>query len=486
MPTQPTIWTSALEQGTDRAAPDKPRGALAWGQDRSGSERSSPAHRGGPRECAGQKMAHSVKKVHSANRGVRRSPQHPNVQRRRRRSRHQKPGTVSVAFLNLYGGRRLAKWEELYRGMEEEGITLYGVAETHLRDLERPPVNPLWNWAGCNRESTSRKGGGVGFLWREGSTWTPLEDSCVEHTWLSGYIHATPVLACVVYLGVSSNQHSENTNVVRCIRHDIERWGHSREVLILGDFNGHIQELDGYTDHNGKLVLEMAQELSLEIANLRADCEGTCTWCARGQSSCIDYALVSQNLGKTLQDIHIYEEGRYSLGSDHNRIRLQFKASPWRRQSKKCEPAVRFLPEAAYEEVANEFELSPSRNGAETYEQYIDQLRRIMRKHEKIVNAHHGVRRKSWWDGEVQAALKARRAANRYHRRAVKSPQSEDVQGTWLEYLHRKREMHTITQRKIAEANHKTLQAIKSAGRGAAAKFWTYVSRLDGKAAQPE
>ncbi|KAH7959349.1 hypothetical protein HPB49_010510 [Dermacentor silvarum] len=68
--------------------------------------------------------------------------------------------------------------------MEEEGITLYGVAETHLRDLKRPPVNPLWNWAGCNRESTSRKGGGVGFLWREGSTWTPLEDSCVEHTWL--------------------------------------------------------------------------------------------------------------------------------------------------------------------------------------------------------------------------------------------------------------------------------------------------------------
>ncbi|KAH7977810.1 hypothetical protein HPB49_003685 [Dermacentor silvarum] len=341
--------------------------------------------------------------------------------------------------------------------MEEEGITLYGVAETHLRDLERPPVNPLWNWAGCNRESTSRKNGGVGFLWREGSTWTPLEDSCVEHTWLSGYIHATPVLACVVYLGVSSNQHSENS-VVRCIRHDIERWGHSREVLILGDFNGHIQELDGYTDHNGKLLLEMAQELSLEIANLWADCEGTRTWCARGQSSCIDYALVLLNLGKTLQDIHIDEEGRY----------------------------IRFLPEAAYEEVANEFEPSPSRNGAETYEQYIDQLRRIMRKHEKIVNAHHGVRRKSWWDGEVQAALKARRAANRYHRHAVKSPQSEDVQGTWLEYLHRKREMHTITQRKIAEANHKTLQAIKSAGRGAAAKFWTYVSRLDGKAAQPE
>ncbi|KAH7981760.1 hypothetical protein HPB52_001070 [Rhipicephalus sanguineus] len=46
--------------------------------------------------------------------------------------------------------------------------------------------------------------------------------------------------------------------------------------------------------------------------------------------------------------------------------------------------------------------------------------------------------------------------------------------------------MQAITQRKIAEANHKTLHAIKSAGRGAADKFWTYVSRLDGKATQPE
>ncbi|KAH7981902.1 hypothetical protein HPB52_001750 [Rhipicephalus sanguineus] len=245
-------------------------------------------------------------------------------------------------------------------------------------------------------------------------------------------------------------------------------------------------ELDGYTDHNGRLLLEMTQELSLEIANLRADCEGTYTWCARGLSSCIDYALVSPGLGKSLRNVHIDEEGRHSLGSDHNRLRLQFEASPWRQKVKKHEPATRFLPDAAYEEVANEFELCPGREQADTYEQYIAQLRQIMRKHEKIVKARRGFSRKSWWDGEVQAAIKARRTANRCHRQCVKRPHSADVQASWQEYLRRKREMQAITQRKIAEANHKTLHAIKSAGRGAAAKFWTYVSRLDGKATQPE
>ncbi|KAH7971661.1 hypothetical protein HPB52_001159 [Rhipicephalus sanguineus] len=36
-------------------------------------------------------------------------------------------------------------------------IELYAVAETHLRELEEPPVNPLWQWAGNNREGEARK-----------------------------------------------------------------------------------------------------------------------------------------------------------------------------------------------------------------------------------------------------------------------------------------------------------------------------------------
>lgn len=50
--------------------------------------------------------------------------------------------------------------------LDEEEITLYGVAETHLRDLEQPPIHPRWNWGGvCNRDRDGQKGGGVGFLW---------------------------------------------------------------------------------------------------------------------------------------------------------------------------------------------------------------------------------------------------------------------------------------------------------------------------------
>lgn len=164
---------------------------------------------------------------------------------------------------------RQAKWEELHQMLEEEGMTLYGVAETHLRELEQPPINPRWNWGGCNRDTDGRKGGGVGFLWCSGSQWVHLSSSCANHTWVAGCIHNIHVIACAVYLGVSSDQRTENSEVVQCIKHDIERWGRGKQVMLLGDFNAHIQELDGYTDHNGALVQSLSDELCLCIVNLR-------------------------------------------------------------------------------------------------------------------------------------------------------------------------------------------------------------------------
>ncbi|KAL3187103.1 hypothetical protein MRX96_026027 [Rhipicephalus microplus] len=43
----------------------------------------------------------------------------------------------------------------------------------------------------------------------------------------------------------------------------------------MGDFNGHLQALDGFQDFNGDLVDFTARELNLEIAKLRSDCEGS-------------------------------------------------------------------------------------------------------------------------------------------------------------------------------------------------------------------
>ncbi|KAL3183433.1 hypothetical protein MRX96_033553 [Rhipicephalus microplus] len=40
----------------------------------------------------------------------------------------------------------------------------------------------------------------------------------------------------------------------------------------MRDFNGHVQSIDGFQDHNGAPMLQLAETFSLEVTNLRPDC----------------------------------------------------------------------------------------------------------------------------------------------------------------------------------------------------------------------
>ncbi|KAH9375961.1 hypothetical protein HPB48_013851 [Haemaphysalis longicornis] len=56
----------------------------------------------------------------------------------------------------MNGTRRTQKWAELYRALEEEGMSVYAVAETHLRDEEQPPIHQDWCWTGQSREMIAK------------------------------------------------------------------------------------------------------------------------------------------------------------------------------------------------------------------------------------------------------------------------------------------------------------------------------------------
>ncbi|KAH7980694.1 hypothetical protein HPB49_018307 [Dermacentor silvarum] len=115
----------------------------------------------------------------------------------------------------------------------------------------------------------------------------------------------------------------------------------------------------------------------------------------------------------------------------------------------------------AYEAVTDEFENSSHREETLSYGQYVAELGLIIRKLESRVNSRGGWPRRSWWDGEVQAALKARRIANRQHRRTAKLSDDTACQAAWENYLQAKHKMQTVTQRKIAEAERRSLLALR-------------------------
>ncbi|KAH8029907.1 hypothetical protein HPB51_005209 [Rhipicephalus microplus] len=124
----------------------------------------------------------------------------------------------------------------------------------------------------------------------------------------------------------------ENERLLECVLEDMERLAGCREVPILGDFNGHISELDGYTDVNGKLLIQL-------------------------------------------------------IKSDHNRLRLDLSKAYHREpNTERRATPTRYLPGNALQTVAEQFEASPKSEEAKTYEEYVSELCRIMEMH-KLVSA---------------------------------------------------------------------------------------------------
>ncbi|KAH6925625.1 hypothetical protein HPB50_008073 [Hyalomma asiaticum] len=275
---------------------------------------------------------------------------------------------------------------------------------------------------------------------------------------------------------VSGTRLEANEALIECVCQDSECVASDREILILGDFNGHISELDEYTDANGKLLLRLAERLQLNIANLDPRCEGKYTWCARGSATSIDYVLVSHRLTRLLNSLHIDEEGNYSAGSDHNRMRIDFSRTQHLKLPRRCNGSEgqMHLSEKAIERVAAEFEDSQQRREANTYEEYIATLRSIMHRHKTRNKNPTRHTRKPWWDKEVAQAWQAHREANRAHRRAVKTEDPEVCSHKWKYYLQLKHEMQALIQVKLANANRQMLQELRDEGRSTATKFWCY------------
>ncbi|KAH6947304.1 hypothetical protein HPB50_018362 [Hyalomma asiaticum] len=218
----------------------------------------------------------------------------------------------------------------------------------------------------------------------------------------------------------------------------------------MGDFNGHLQALDGFQDFNGDLVDLTARDLNLEIANLRDDCEGEFTWCARNSRSCIDYVLMSPKLSRHVTSVAIDEDGKFSVGSDHNGMKLTFSTSTWRQKRRdRREPTARYLPEETYENIAQEFE-------------------------GRLMNL----------EGASKAMVgQGGPGGTNCSTRGESPTQKSEL---WQRYLDCKRDMQAIVQRKIAEHNGEQLKAIIEDKRKGSRRFWTYVSSLDRRAAMPQ
>lgn len=180
--------------------------------------------------------------------------------------------------------------------------------------------------------------------------------------------------------------------------------------------------------------------------------------------------------------MQIDEDGTFSLGSDHNRLRVDFSSSTWKWPQKEQYKTVELvLPVSAIEIVAKEFEASTRRASATNYEEFIRELKHLIKVHSIQRRSRGGFRRNSWWDAEAKAARDARRQANQAHRRAVKGGNSVEVELAWNEFLTLKHKLQVLIQYKMTEADQRKIKELKDSGKAAAEKFWRYVRSMDSR-----
>lgn len=61
--------------------------------------------------------------------------------------------------------------------------------------------------------------------------------------------------------------------MLNCLRKDLNEFKHSVQIVLLGDMNAHIEDLNGYADHSGCLMLDLSQQSQLVLPNTENKCE---------------------------------------------------------------------------------------------------------------------------------------------------------------------------------------------------------------------
>ncbi|KAH7985362.1 hypothetical protein HPB52_025694 [Rhipicephalus sanguineus] len=270
----------------------------------------------------------------------------------------------------------------------------------------------------------------------------------------------------------------KNVETLGCVERDIQTIG--LPTIIIGDFNAHIEDLDGKTDRMGRYLLDWADKEGLVILNTSDKCVGKTTWAVSDKQTCIDmYCLVSPIQFPRVVGMSIDTTGAQSVGSDHNSIWIELSSSYRPRPGVERKERHHALPEWAIDKLVETLENSVEQVDTDEYDVFeqwvVDNINSVTKTSNPATKTQKH-RRKAWWDKEVSEALFKRKQACRAHRQALKHGSTGDnILQLWEAYRVAKRHMASVVQKKMRAINVRLLQNIKKAGKDSAKKFWQYI-----------
>jgi exonuclease III len=326
--------------------------------------------------------------------------------------------------------------------MKDENIQVFGIAETFLKSDEPNNLDGSYNWYGKNR--INKGGGGIGFIIDKGIT--IVDDNALnsklddyERLWIKVCLNTGRIMyIAVTYFPVEGSDPDGADALYNQLLSEIIRIedceDEDPDILIMGDMNGRIGSEIPYGDpilnYNGKRLLHFAEDSDLTILNCTRHCIGKITWSRGNQQSTIDYMLCSNNLVKHVKRLLVDEDRHYGLGSDHNVLLLTLnnksalnKTKTKTNSNKKIVWDIKDKDFTAYQNQVGIHFIDWDTNSFDNPDSLWDSW-----KHKVISAASKGLGVKevkskcnSWFNNDIDQAIKDRRNAAGLHRKWVKA-----------------------------------------------------------------
>ncbi len=250
-------------------------------------------------------------------------PRETSEERKKSKITHEE-NKIEIKLLNVQGltNAKMYELEKLIKSEQE----LLCLTETQQK-IDKIKMSQNLRKLENMRQEKDRKGGGLMIIWQEGKNieLNKVDTLNKDLLYVRGNIGNTSIAIILVYMSVQDKERNENMETE--IRKIIEKL-EDENVILLGDFNGHVGYIgDQELNNNGNIVLNIQEQNNLILLNGDDKCEGTYTWNRdyRNQKSVIDYVFTNKPLYGHFINMKIDESQEKIDISDHNLIEIKLR-----------------------------------------------------------------------------------------------------------------------------------------------------------------
>ena len=261
--------------------------------------------------------------------------------------------SIAVVWKNVRKMRSRERQSEIMDWIERSNCDICAVNETGLTGEEYMEVSDGYSWFAANREWTKGRSGGAGFIIKKGirceEIIDKMEDVCLVKIGRSD--HKFEWLVGSVYMNCEGVRKEENILKLEYIKAVVWRaLDDGLGIMIGGDMNAHIWELDGCETENGRRMKENMNEIGLQILNCVWDGLNEATWYTEEKKFTLDYVCMDGRGLKKVVGASILDLGEV-IESDHAAIRveIEWKGIMGQRKKKKKAQKKRCLNKQKWE-----------------------------------------------------------------------------------------------------------------------------------------